>query len=163
MCFSVNSAIRVESVGCNLMQFETKNVKKKGRPSSSSTVASPPTITDLPSETRRVTALIGFTGITSRSSSGVRREVSCPRFINPGVSTTVTPLGSLILIKSSVVPGRLETVACGTYEGQHVKTMELSNNSNFCAHEFLNYYIFAEFLLILAPFAWNIWTVFIFQ
>ena len=39
-----------------------------------------------------------------------------PLFISPGVSIMVTPLGNLIFKKSRVVPGRLETVACGTVE-----------------------------------------------
>ena len=55
---------------------------------------------------------------TCRSSSVLSRAVSCPLLIRPGVSTMVTPLGSFIFKKSSVVPGMFDTVACGASVGQ---------------------------------------------
>mmetsp|Transcript_4292 Transcript_4292/g.6425 ORF Transcript_4292/g.6425 Transcript_4292/m.6425 type:complete len:216 (+) Transcript_4292:2524-3171(+) len=115
-CCSTKLAALVMSVGCSFTSLDTKNVKKNGRPSDKCTVARPPTRTHLFSSSRRVTALMGLTGMTWRSSAVVSLDVSWPLFSRPGVSIIVTPFGSLIFRKSSVVPGRLDTVACGTVD-----------------------------------------------
>mmetsp|Transcript_15461 Transcript_15461/g.25872 ORF Transcript_15461/g.25872 Transcript_15461/m.25872 type:complete len:210 (+) Transcript_15461:264-893(+) len=112
-CFCTNSSALPLSVGCSLTSLETKNVKKKGFPDTSSTFARPPISTHLPSLTRNVADFTGLTGMTSRSSAGVNLLVSWPLFNNPGVSIMVMPFGSLIFKKSNVVPGRFDTVAMG--------------------------------------------------
>ena len=132
-CLAVNSSAFSESVGCNLISFATKNVRRYGLQSPMTSIfARPPTRTHFPDGTLNVmgsTCLYFqlekdknmnqinvihplriwstyFFGTTIFNSSGVSLSVKLPGISNPGVSYKTLPSPSSILMNLRVVPGK---------------------------------------------------------
>mmetsp|Transcript_32794 Transcript_32794/g.79363 ORF Transcript_32794/g.79363 Transcript_32794/m.79363 type:complete len:217 (-) Transcript_32794:1920-2570(-) len=110
-CFEINSSDLAESVGCNLISFPTKNVKRNGLQSPMSSIfASPPTKQHFPADILNVTGSTFFLGTTIFNSSGVRRSVKHPGTKSPGVSYILFPPPKSILMNLRVVPGSGDVV-----------------------------------------------------